>query len=442
MEPMYDPLTAAAIGPNDSYPASYWATQGMPQWPVRSTLPQQAEVVIIGAGYTGLNAALSLAKHYNREVVVVEANQLAWGCSGRNAGFVMPSTGRRSYQDWIKGYDMTMAKAIHAEQHAAIDHVRSLITDSSIACDTQHGGYLKLAHSAKAHQLLVQQHELLQQLGDASVLHSAATVAADYVKTPVAHGALHYPQSFAVNPMQLAAVTAHAAADAGARLVTNAPVQHWETTPKGQRLHTPVGSIEAKQVIIASNGYTPNHLHPAIHGRSLPVLSSIIVTRPLSAAQQQQLGLTPAHQFMDTRSLKYYFRLLPDGRLLFGGRGAIRGRDANKPRYAKHLQEALQATFPQLEAVTLDYFWSGWVSVALDDYPRIYEAAPGVFTSMGYCGAGVAFSSLAGHRLAQLASGTALPELPFYQSALPKFPLAQGRRLGQWLYYQWARATA
>lgn len=442
MQPMYDPLTTAQLGPDDSYPASYWATQGLPQWPARSALPETAEVVVIGAGYTGLNAALSLAKEYQREVVVVEANQLAWGCSGRNAGFVMPSTGRRSYQDWITRYDMPMAKAIHTEQHAAIDHVRELIAESQVACDTQHGGYLKLAHSAKANTLLAQQHQLLQQLGDASVLHSAAEVAAEFVKTPLAHGGLHYPQSFAVNPMQLAAVTAHAAANAGAKLVTNAPVRHWETNAQGHHLHTPAGSIRAKQVIIASNGYTPNHLHPAIHGRSLPVLSSIIVTRPLTEQQQQQLGLTPAYQFMDTRSLKYYFRLLPDGRLLFGGRGAIRGRDANKPRYAKHLQEALQATFPQLEQVTLDYFWSGWVSVALDDYPRIYEAAPGVFTSMGYCGAGVAFSSLSGRRLAQLASGYALPELPFYQSALPKFPFAQGRRLGQWLYYQWARATA
>src|SRR5690606_31882652 len=126
--------------------------------------------------------------------------------------------------------------------------------------------------------------------------------------------------------------------------------------------------------------------------------------------------------------------------LLFGGRGAIRGVDADKPRYTRHLLAALAQTFPALQALSSeppDYCWSGWVSVALDDYPRIYSPAAGIYTSMGYCGAGVTFTQLAGQRVAQLAMGETLPNLPFYNSALPKFPLPQLRRLGQWLYYQY-----
>jgi len=436
---MYDPLTDSQLGPNDSYPPSYWATQGMPAWPQRSDLPAQAEVVVIGGGYAGLNAAYELAHTYQCDVVVLEANQLAWGCSGRNAGFVMPSTGRLGYQAWLTKFGWETTQAIHAEQHQALDHVRAVIERSAQPCELAHGGYIKLAHNAKALNALSQQHQLLQRLGDAAQLYDSPQATQAFIHTPIAKGALHFPQSFAVNPIQLGAVTAHAAADAGAKLVTQAPVQGWETTGSGHRLHTPQGSIQAQKVILATNGYTPNHLHPSIHGRSLPVLSSIVVTRPLSAAEQQQIGLTSAHQFMDTRALKYYFRLLPDGRLLFGGRGAIKGKDAEHPRYAEHLRQAMVNTFPALDAVALDYFWSGWVSVALDDYPRIYAAAENLYTSMGYCGAGVAFSSFAGKRLAQLAVGETLPALPFYQSALPKFPFARARRLGQWLYYLYAR---
>src|SRR5690606_24038098 len=112
------------------------------------------------------------------------------------------------------------------------------------------------------------------------------------------------------------------------------------------QLLTAKGNILAKKVIVATNGYTPNHLHPAIHGRSLPVLSSVLVSRPLTADERTAIGVAPHELVMDTRTLKYYFRLLPDGRLLFGGRGAIRGKDAHKERYQRHLLRAMADTFP------------------------------------------------------------------------------------------------
>lgn len=438
---MYDPLVDTQPGPNASYPPSYWAAQGMPNWPARSALPATADVIIIGAGYTGLNAAYELASRYQQDVVVVEANELAWGCSGRNAGFVMPATGRRSYQQWLKLTDLPTTQAIHAEQQLGISRVRQLIAAANRDCQQQTGGYLKLTHAPAPVQALTKQFELLQRLGDSAQLLTDREEIASFIQSPIARAALHYPQSFAVNPMQLAAATAELAQAAGAKLVTNACVNDWQSTTDGHQLSTSAGTIRASKVIIASNGYTPNHLHPKIHGRALPVLSSIIVTQPLTPSQLSATGLSAKYQFMDTRALKYYFRLLPDGRLLFGGRGAIKGKDAQHPRYAGHLRQALLQTFPALAELSVDYFWSGWISVALDDYPRIYEVAPNVYTSMGYCGAGVSFSSLAGQRLAELSMGKTLPALPFYQSGLPKFPLPGLRRLGQWLFYQWAQRT-
>ncbi len=442
-QPMYDPLHHACPGPNRPQPNSYWHSHSQALWPSLSTrLPAQADIVVIGAGYTGLNAALELAERYQQQVLVLEANDIAWGCSSRNAGFAMPSTGRLGYAAWAKKAGESVARGIQREYAAAFERLERHLEACPQRLEQQLGGYLKIAHSDRAVALLRQQFAALNYYEPQTRWLDRAALA-QLIRSPQAHAALHFPHSYGVNPLLLASSVARQAVAAGAQLFSHCPVQHWQQCGAGRhQLDTPLGTISAAKVIVASNGYTANHLHPSVHGRSLPVLSSVLVTRPLTASERAASGLTGEHLIMDTRALKYYFRLLPDGRLLFGGRGAIRGADADKAHYAQHLLAALARTLPQLAALCQqppEYFWSGWVSVALDDYPRIYSPATTIYTSMGYCGAGVTFSQLAGARVAQLAMGERLPELPFYQSPLPQFPLPQLRRLGQWAYYQWAR---
>jgi glycine/D-amino acid oxidase-like deaminating enzyme len=440
---MYDPLHHPCPGPNQPNPNSYWHSHTQTNWPTLSSkLPSQAEMVVIGAGYTGLNAALELAERYQQQVLVLEANDIGWGCSSRNAGFAMPSTGRLGYAAWAKQCGEPVARGIQREYAAAFERLERHLQACPQHLERQPGGYLKIAHSTRAVAMLRSQFAALHHSEPHTRWLDQAALA-ELIDSPQAHAALHFPHSFGLNPLLLASSVARQAVAAGVQLFSHCPVQQWHSLADGrQQLQTPLGSINANKVIVASNGYTPNHLHPSVHGRSLPVLSSVVVTRPLSAAERAASGLSGEHLVMDTRALKYYFRLLPDGRLLFGGRGAIRGADADKPHYAQHLLDALVSTFPQLAQLGHEspaYFWSGWVSVALDDYPRIYSPAQNVYSSMGYCGAGVTFSQLAGLRVAQLAMGEQLPELPFYQSPLPRFPLPQLRRLGQWAYYQWAR---
>ncbi|WP_417687673.1 NAD(P)/FAD-dependent oxidoreductase [Pseudidiomarina sp.] len=442
---MYDPLVDDFPGPAQPHVRSYWQAQLGEQLaqlpPTQAALPEHADIVVIGAGYTGLNAALELAERYQQQVVLLEANKLGWGCSTRNAGFAMPGTGRLGYGDWEKRVGTDVTRAIKVEYERAFERLERHVAACPEGLQAQRGGYLKIAHSPQAINGLRSSYEILKRYEPATKWLDAPGIQAR-VHSPQAHAAIHYPQSFGLNPLLLLASVARQAASAGVTIIEDAPVKKWDQVEQLQRLHTTKGRICAPKVIIATNGYTPNHLHPSIHGRSLPVLSSVIVTRPLSADEKIAIGLQSTELVMDTRTLKYYYRLLPDGRLLFGGRGAIRGKDAHHPRYARHLLEALQGTFPalkQLSRETVDYYWSGWVNVALDNYPRIYSPAEGIFTSMGYCGAGVTFTQLAGQRLAELAMGEALPALPFYQSALPKFPLPHLRRLGQWGFYQLAR---
>ncbi|KFZ29093.1 hypothetical protein IDAT_05305 [Pseudidiomarina atlantica] len=439
---MYDPLVDSFPRAAQPHVRSYWQAHTQTKLPTAANvLPEHADIVVIGAGYTGLNAALELAQRFQQQVVVLDANQLGWGCSTRNAGFAMPGTGRLGYGDWQKRCGTDVAKAIQGEYQRAFERLEQHLAHCPEQLQVQRGGYLKIAHEPKAIEGLKATYQVLQQFEPKTRWLDAEAIQAR-VHSPQAHAAIHYPQSFGLNPVLLHASVARQAAAAGVTLVENAPVQNWDMVGEQQRLHTAKGRICTTKVIIASNGYTPNHLHSSIHGRTLPVLSSVIVTRPLTRDERQAIGVSTQDLVMDTRTLKYYYRLLPDGRLLFGGRGAIRGKDAHHPRYARHLLEALRGTFPALRRLSqepVDYYWSGWVSVALDNYPRIYSPTAGVYTSMGYCGAGVTFTQIAGQRLAELAMGEKLPELPFYQSGLPKFPLPHLRRVGQWAFYQLAR---
>lgn len=437
---MYDPLVNAPPGPHDAPEPSYWQKATQAEFPeCVDEVPEEVEFAVIGAGYTGLNAARTLAEN-GHSVAVFEANNLAWGCSTRNAGFVMKSTGRIGLSAWAERFDKNVAKGIADEHQAALQLIREITEQCPEQCQRQDGGYLKVAHKPSSINTLHEQYESLKKF-EQPVEWLDKNALSQIINSPQAHAALRFTDCFAVNPVLLAAATARRAASAGAELIEHCPVTSSVSSKNnGVYLQTPKGNVRARKLLICSNGYTSQQLIPELASRSLPVLSSIITTPPLSKEQVKSIKLSPDYAIMDTRVLKYYFRLLPDNRLLFGGRGAIQGKNAENPTFAKRLLKALHQTFPQLKDITQwDNYWSGWVSVSLDDHPRIGQFNNNIYASMGYCGAGVSFSALAGQRLAECAMGKALPELPYYQSQLKPFPFPQFRRLGQWLYYHYGR---
>ena len=130
----------------------------------------------------------------------------------------------------------------------------------------------------------------------------------------------------------------------------------WRQEQKKHRLVTPKGSIVCDKMIIATNGYTGKTLHSLVKNSHFPVMPSVIVTHPLSAKERESIGMKGGLMVMNTRALKYYYRLLPDGRLLFGGQGAIKGKNADRQAYSNALLGALIATFPQLNNNSVAYF--------------------------------------------------------------------------------------
>ncbi|RUO33537.1 NAD(P)/FAD-dependent oxidoreductase [Aliidiomarina sanyensis] len=444
---MYDPLQQSVI-PRDHERGvhSYWAAHTVLPPVAEHALPDRTDVVVIGAGYTGLNAAITLARDYQREVVLIDAGAIGAGCSSRNAGFLLPGTGRLGFADYQRKFGADVAQAVQNEFAASLAHVDAAVDSASVSCDLIPSRYLRLAHSAKMGRSLQAQQALYQP-----TLLDAEWVSPSELQETIpgiswSHGALAITPARSVNPRALVGVYLEQAQTAGVLCVPHHPVIDWQTSgsPNSRgdnaphRIVTEQGAIRCNQVLICANGYLSKQPFAALSQRHFPVLSSILVTRPLTAAEQAENGLRSTDMMMDTRTLKYYYRLLPDGRLLFGGRGAVSGSESTHPRHRARLERALAQTFPRLRQLTTDFYWSGWVSVSFDAMPRVYSPSSGVFTSMGYCGAGVAFASLAGKRLAQKAAGDKLPELPFYHGELPRFPFPSLRRAALRAMYAWS----
>jgi glycine/D-amino acid oxidase-like deaminating enzyme len=288
---------------------------------------------------------------------------------------------------------------------------------------------------------LIAQAKLQQQrFGDQVEILSKDQVHQQYMADQNAFGGIRYHDGFGLNPLKLAWGYQKLAREAGVKIHCATPLLDWREENGLQIVTTPKAVIKAQKVVIATNGYTPRKFHAMVDERALPVLSQIIVTQVLSDEQLAQCNFLTDNVVMDTRALKYFYRKLPDNRILFGGRGAITGKGAEDPYYSERLLKVLKTSFPALQNIQYDYAWSGWISVSLDDMPHIHENEQrSVFYAMGYCGSGVSFSVQAGKRLAQKVAGQAVPQLPIYTQSLKKFPLAPLRRVGQWGYFQYGK---
>ncbi|WP_290613882.1 NAD(P)/FAD-dependent oxidoreductase [Arsukibacterium sp. UBA3155] len=440
-ELMYDPYIDTTLNSNQPDIGSYWqaATQASPDYPALKR-DIRCDTLVIGAGYTGLNCGYELAKKYQRDVVMVDALQPGWGCSGRNGGFVLRGTGRLGLAQLASRFGIDTARVFHQEYGAAISRVNQLIALGNIDCQPQAGGYYKLTHKSGMARTLRQQADFLNQNFDYPVqFFDKSQLLQQIVNHQQADAALYFPDCYGVNPLALVQGYAKMAVEAGVALFGQTPVTHFKRVSKGFEVITPQAVISARNLVLATNAYTARGLYPGINQSCLPVLSSVIVTEPLSTSQLLQLNWQQNSIIMDTRMLKYYYRLLPDNRILFGGRGAITGKAASDPVYPRRLLRALKHCFAGLENLTYQYQWSGWVGVSFDDLPRVCAVEPNLFYAAGYCGSGLSFSALAGERLAQLVAGETLPALPIYQSTLPAFPMSALRRQGQQMFYQWGR---
>jgi len=426
----YDPLISRGVSSSLPAASSYWhAThQPMAQPPLHKKI--STDYLIIGGGYTGLSAAITLAQA-KQDVTLLDANSLGFGCAGRNGGFILSGSGRLSLSAIKDKWGHTVATGMQV--------------------DLVEGPYLKLAHNVKqAEQLCASAKHLASNFNVPSTTLTPKDLSARF-GIEGAYGGVEL-EGACLHPLKLASEYARVAKELGATLFYDSPAIRIEKQKTGYLVTTPSGSVSAKHILIATNAYTPKRFHESVDNKQFPVQSSIFVTAPLNDEQRASTGLTTPMSFMDTRMMKYYYRVLPDGRLLFGGRGAVKGKDADNATEKKRLYDAMVKSFPALKGIVMDYFWCGWVSVSLDSMPRIFvnseassnnakRSAYSIGYAMGYCGSGVSFAAFAGQRLAQRMMGTSDVDLslPIYQSPLKTYPFPKARRLALHGLYQWAK---
>lgn len=441
---IYDPLISPGVSSMLPAPKSYWhATHKIPTLPPLNK-KLNTEYLVVGGGYTGLSAAITLAQA-KQEVTLLDANSLGFGCAGRNGGFILSGSGRLSLNAIEDKWGHTVATGMQGEFDSAVDLLKKRIVDFDMQVDLVKGPYLKLAHNTKqAKQLYATAKHLASNF---NVPSATLTTEALFARFGIegAYGGVEL-EGACLHPLKLASEYAKVAKKLGATLFYDSPAIHIEKQKAGFLVTTPSGSVSAKHILIATNAYTPKHFQESVDNKQFPVQSSIFVTAPLNNEQRALTGLTAPMSFMDTRIMKYYYRVLPDGRLLFGGRGAVKGKDADNAKEKQRLYNAMVKSFPALKGIAMDYFWSGWVSVSLDSMPRIFvdnahSTDSAIGYAMGYCGSGVSFAAFAGQRLAQriMGTGDVNLSLPLYQSPLKTYPFSRARRIALHGLYQWAK---
>jgi glycine/D-amino acid oxidase-like deaminating enzyme len=382
----------------------YWLDTS-PQGPDRSRteIGGHVDVAIVGAGLTGLSAALHLSRK-GATVEVFEKDTVAFGASGRNGG--MATTGMSiGFRDAIARYGFPSAAAYFLAYNDAIDTVEKLVGEEGIDCDFARTGKMNLAAKPAHLDGLRKTHEVLaERLGYETELLSASELRAE-IGSDFYHGAMVDPKGAGLHVGKFAKGLAESAAGLGARIHEKAAVEQVRRLGGTQHeLVTSRGTVRADQVLVATSGYTGRPFR-WLQVRIAPVGSFIIVTEPLGKEICDQL-LPNRRMASDSKNLLYYFRITPDHRLLFGGRARFSMADPHADeKSGRILRKAMTSVFPQLANARVDYCWGGLVDMSMD---RMVHAGEhdGLFYSVGYSGHGVQMATHMGKQMAEYLTGS------------------------------------
>jgi glycine/D-amino acid oxidase-like deaminating enzyme len=414
-------------------PGNFWQTT-VPELPAPPPLEGDAatEVAVVGAGYTGLNAALRLAGH-GIGATVLDAAWPGWGASGRNGGFCCLGGTKRSASSLIADFGAAEAGRFFAAQVAAVEHVREMLVEHGIDAEACGDGEYILAHRPKDFAAMpAEAAAFTAKYGRPATVLSAAELAGRGLESPALHGGMHIGVGFGLNPLKYALGLTKAGTAQGVVLHGNSPVTRIAREGAGFRLVTPRGSLRAGKLVVATNGYSSEGVPEWLGGRYLPVLSNILVSRVLTRDELAAQNWTQVALCADTRNLLHYFRLLRDGRMLFGMRGGTGASAGETEGMQRRIRADFEAFFPAWRGVETPHFWSGLACLGRDlvAYVGPVPGMDGAYLSLAYHGNGVAMGSWCGARLGDLvADRIGLVDIPrVLTRPLRRYPLAPLRR--------------
>ncbi|MCU1302839.1 MAG: dependent oxidoreductase [Candidatus Sulfotelmatobacter sp.] len=401
---------------------NYWlTTTELPKVESR-LLPDRVDVAVIGAGYTGLSAARTLAKG-GAKVAVLEAETVGWGASSRNGGMVL--TGMKlGVNQLISMYGRELTQRMYAASLATIDCVEQIVREEAIDCDFSRCGHLEVACKQKHFDDYARQADVIAREFNHGIRVVQRNELHAEIGSNIYYGGMVDEVSAGLNPARYVAGLGRAAMRAGAEVFEHTRVQGLQRESSqreaGWKITTSRGALWAREVFVGTSGYT-SKTTPALQKKLIPIGSFIITTEILPETLAHELS--PRNRMIyDSKNYLYYYRLTPDRRILFGGRAAFFPEtDRTIRKSAEILRHGMIDVYPQLRDAKIDYVWGGTLDFAFDIMPHAGQI-DGMYYAVGYAGHGVAMATYQGQKIAELMSGDK-PENPFIGIPFPGAPL-------------------
>ncbi|MFS8086816.1 MAG: NAD(P)/FAD-dependent oxidoreductase [Acidobacteriota bacterium] len=426
-------MNANLFTPDRKLTPYWWETAPRPALDA-SRVPEAVDVAIIGSGYTGLNAALPIVRS-GRSTLVVDAEEAGWGCSTRNGGQISTSV-KPDFAALSRRYGSHRAYDILKEGQHSLEWVGEIVAAEKIDCNFGVVGRLHAAHNAVQFKALAQR--ITHQPKGLEV--EAQLVPRGELRTELGtdayHGGVVYTQHASLDPARYHQGLLERVLAAGATVIAHCPVTAIDKDSSGFRVITALGTTRAREVVVATNGYT-GKLTPWLRRRVIPIGSYMIATEPLPAAQMARLS--PRNRIVsDTRKVVFYYRASPDRRrILFGGR--VSASETDPEVSGPRLHAEMVRIFPELAGTRISHSWCGFVAYSFDELAHIGKH-DGLHYALGYCGSGVGMASYLGMRLGQQVLGLREGRTAFDALRFQTRPLYTGN---PWFlapsihYYRW-----
>jgi len=384
----------------------------------------EADVTVVGAGFTGLRAALYLAEAGIR-VAVLDAAEVGWGASGRTGGQVNPMLPFNSPRRLRKLLGDAFFERITAASLGSADELFGMVETYQIECQARQKGWLRVHHSKRAHEkALADVKDWNDHGADMTVVESADVFRLSGSRAY--RSGVIAPKGGAVHPLMLAQGMARAFRDRGGSIHGKTPVKSIDRDGDRWVCKTEKGTVRSEWVVVATNAYSDSLL-PGLSESIIPLTPIQIATDPLPPELADEI-LPQGHTISDSRRIIMYARKEPDNRIVYGGLGRQRS-DGTLDGFDWLRRDAARV-FPQLQAIPWTHEWGGRIALTNDHLPHLHEPCKGILAGLGYNGRGVAMSMVVGRTMAQRILGAPDNDLAFPINGIRKFPFRAGKLLG------------
>jgi len=362
------------------------------------------EIVVVGGGYTGLLCAINLIENYNLDVILIEAGKIGWGASSRNGGFCSFPPIKTSFKKLQKIYGKEETKRFFRNAVEGSNYTKDIISNYNIDCDvTGESNFIVAHHPNKFKQIKEQAEVYKSEFGIETEIYSKEEFNKFGHGGNEQFGALSYKPGFAINPLKFVNGITKYALSKKLKIFEHTLVDKINKNNGYYTLKSKEGSVKAKKVVVATNGFYQEGLVPQLNSRILPVISNIIVTRKLTYKEIDLHNFKTFSPIVNTKNLLYYYRKLPDNRILFGTRGDFIGSDQSNLDRAKIMEKFFKNIFPDWASISIDYNWRGLIAMSQKLTPSIGKIEnEEIYYGFGYHGVGVSSAPWTGYQLSKL----------------------------------------